>query len=99
MPPAVGKAEASADIETATHRIRRLITGQPSEIATGPPLLNACPKLVKHPARTEMIENEIAKLEKLLQPRLSSCLYPSSASRCSSVVRVSVPVVIGAPPG
>ena len=50
------------------------MTGQPIEIATGPPLLNACPKLVKQPASTEMIEKEIAKLEKLLQPRLSSCL-------------------------
>ena len=35
-----------------------------------------------------MIENEIAKLEKPLQPRFSSCLYPSSASRCSSLGRV-----------
>ena len=74
MPPAVGNAEASSDIETATHRMSRLITGQPIEMATGPPLLNAWPKLVKHPARTEMIENEMAKLEKPLHPRLSSCL-------------------------
>ena len=43
MPPAVGNAEASSDIENATHRISRLITGQPIEIATGPPLLNAWP--------------------------------------------------------
>ncbi len=54
--------------------------GQPHEIATGPPLFKPAPKLVKHPARIEMIENEIAKLEKPDQERLSSCLYPSLAS-------------------
>src|SRR5579862_4158092 len=32
-----------------------------------------------------MIVNEIAKLENELQPRRSSCLYPSSASACSSL--------------
>ena len=31
-------------------------------------------EVVKHPARTEMIVNEIAKFVKLLQPRASSCL-------------------------
>src|ERR1019366_1152137 len=41
-----------------------------------------------------MIENEIAKLEKLLQPRCSSCLYPSSASLCSSLVSVSAAFAI-----
>jgi hypothetical protein len=43
MPPAVGNAEASSDIEKATVRTSRLITGQPIEIAIGPPLLNATP--------------------------------------------------------
>ena len=43
MPPAVGIAEASSDIENATSRIKQLITGQPIEIATGPPLFHACP--------------------------------------------------------
>src|ERR1017187_10015192 len=89
MPPAVGIAEASSDIEKATVRISKLITGHPIEIATGPPLFQACPNVVKQPASTEMIEKEIAKLEKLLQPRCSSCLYPSSASRFSSAPRVS----------
>src|ERR1700677_857254 len=98
MPPEVGIAEASSDIENATHRIRQLITGQPIEIATGPPLLNACPKLVKQPARTEMIEKEIAKLENELQPRLSSCLYPSFARSSSSLDSVSAPVLIPGPP-
>src|ERR1035437_6010237 len=41
-----------------------------------------------------MIENEIAKLEKLLQPLCSSCLYPSSASLCSSLVSVSAAFAI-----
>ena len=31
-----------------------------------------------------MIENEMAKFEKPDQDRLSSCLYPSFASSCSS---------------
>ena len=48
--------------------------GQPHEIAMGPPLFHAWPNVVKQPARIEMIEKEIAKLEKLDQLRLSSCL-------------------------
>ena len=48
--------------------------GQPHEIATGPPLLNPWPKVVKQPARIEMIENEIAKFENPDHVRLSSCL-------------------------
>jgi len=51
-----------------------LMTGQPIEIAFGPPLFHAWPYVVKQPARIEMIENEIAKLENPLQPRFSSCL-------------------------
>ncbi len=74
MPPAVGIEEASSDIEKATKRIITLISGQAIEIAIGPPFFSACPYVVKHPARTEMIEKEIAKLEKPLHPRLSSCL-------------------------
>ena len=74
MPPAVGNAEASSDIEKATVRMNRQMIGQPIEIATGPPSLNACPYVVKQPASTEMIENEIAKLANELHPRLSSCL-------------------------
>ena len=38
--------------------------GQDHEIEIGPPLFEACPKVVKQPARIEMIENEIAKFEK-----------------------------------
>ena len=34
------------------------MSGQPIEIATGPPLFQAWPKVVKHPARIEMIEKE-----------------------------------------
>jgi hypothetical protein len=50
------------------------ISGQPIEIATGPPLFHACANVVKQPARIEMIENEIAKFENELQDLLSSCL-------------------------
>lgn len=54
--------------------MKREISGQPIEIATGPPLFQACANVVKQPARIEMIENEIAKLENELHVRLSSCL-------------------------
>ena len=43
MPPAVGIADASSAIENATSRMNTLMTGQPIEIATGPPLIHACP--------------------------------------------------------
>ena len=50
----------------ATVRMISAMIGQPDEIAIGPP---NCPRLpverVKHPASTEMIENEIAKFAKL----------------------------------
>ena len=50
------------------------MTGQPIEIAIGPPAFQAWPKVVNVPARTEMIVNEIAKLVNPLQARGSSCL-------------------------
>jgi hypothetical protein len=64
--------------------MKREMIGQPIEIAIGPPLFHAWAKVVKQPARIEMIENEIAKFEKPLHDLLSSCLYPSSAKRLSS---------------
>jgi hypothetical protein len=42
--------------------IKLAMIGQPTEIATGPPLFQACANVVKHPERIEMIEKEIAKL-------------------------------------
>ena len=48
--------------------------GQDHEIAIGPPLLKPAPKLVKQPARIEMIENEIAKFEKPDHERCRSWL-------------------------
>ena len=48
--------------------------GQPIEIAMGPPLFQACEKVVKQPLRIEITENEIAKLEKPDQDLFSSCL-------------------------
>jgi hypothetical protein len=48
--------------------------GQPQAMAAGPPPFHPLAKVVKQPARIEMIENEMAKLEKPDQVRLSSCL-------------------------
>ena len=42
-------------------RMNSEISGQPQEMATGPPLFHAWPNVVKHPARIEMIVNEMAK--------------------------------------
>ena len=55
-------------------RMKAEMIGQPQEMATGPPLFQAWPNVVKQPARIEMIENEMAKFEKPDQERLSSCL-------------------------
>src|SRR3954470_19620131 len=73
-PPAVGKAEVSSDMLTATAMMMSAMTGQPIEIAIGPPNCHAWPYSVKQPASTEMIENEIAKFANLDHPRSSSCL-------------------------
>lgn len=40
---------------------------------------------VRHPASTEMIENDTAKLLKLDSLRCNSCRYPSWRSRSSSL--------------
>ena len=55
-------------------RTKKQSTGQPIEIAIGPPFSQANANVVKQPARTEMIVNEIAKLVNALQVRESSCL-------------------------
>ena len=65
-------------------RMKTETIGHPHEIATGPPLLKPWPKVVKQPARMEMIEKEMAKLENPDQVRFSSCLYPSVARSASS---------------
>ena len=44
-------------------------SGQPQAMAAGPPPFQPWPKVVKHPARIEIIENEMAKLEKPDQVR------------------------------
>ena len=58
----------------ATVRMIRQMIGQPHEIAIGPPRFQACGYVVKQPARTEMIVNEIAKFGELAPTRVSSCL-------------------------
>src|SRR5947209_4844966 len=73
-PPAVGIAEVSSAIENATSSAPPHRIGHPIAIAGGPPAFHANEKFVKHPARTEMIVNEIAKFVKLLHARDSSCL-------------------------
>ena len=54
-------------------RMKIETSGQPQAIAAGPPLFQPRPNDVKQPARIEMIENEIAKLENPDQLRLNSC--------------------------
>src|SRR6476661_7491135 len=99
MPPAVGYADTSSDIEKATSRISPQMIGQPHEIAIGPPLFHAMKYVVKQPARTEMIVKEMAKFENELHARCRSCLYPSSASRAESAsVSTDLAVVLMQPP-
>ena len=43
MPPAVGYFDTSSDIDQAMIRIAMEMSGQPHEIATGPPLFHAWP--------------------------------------------------------
>src|SRR3954465_141182 len=83
MPPEVGYADTSSLIVKPMIRMKTPRIGHDHEIEIGPPLLNPAPKLVKQPARIEMIEKEIAKLENPDQERFRSWLYPSLA-RCFS---------------
>jgi hypothetical protein len=53
-------------------RMKAARMGQPHAMAAGPPLFQPRPNEVKQPARIEMIENEMAKLEKLDQDRCGS---------------------------
>src|SRR5262245_23846698 len=83
MPPDVGTADTSSIMVKPMSRMNALRIGHVDEIEIGPPLLKPAPKLVKQPARMEMIEKEIAKLENPDQERWRSWRYPSLA-RCSS---------------
>jgi hypothetical protein len=55
-------------------RMNALMIGQDHEIEIGPPLFQPAPKLVKQPARIEMMEKEMAKLENPDQLRCRSWL-------------------------
>jgi hypothetical protein len=55
-------------------KISEAMIGQPTEIATGPPLFQAWLNVVKHPDKIEMIENETAKFENPLHLRSNCCL-------------------------
>src|SRR3954453_20124520 len=83
MPPDVGYADTSSLLVKPMSRMKALRIGHAHETEVGPPLLKPAPKLVKQPARIEMMENEIAKLEKPDHERFRSCRYPSLA-RCFS---------------
>ena len=48
--------------------------GQPQAMAAGPPPFHPLENVVKHPARMEMMEKLMAKLEKPDHERFSSCL-------------------------
>ena len=74
MPPAVGIDETDLGHAQRDDQDEQETTGQPIDTMTGPPLFHAAKKLVKQPASTEMIENEIAKLVNPPQERSSSCL-------------------------
>ena len=66
-------------------------SGQPQAIAAGPPLFQPRPNEVKQPARIEMIENEMAKLEKP-GPGSLQLLHVAELGECrSSSVRCSWP--------
>ena len=56
------------------HSTSAASTGQPQAMAAGPPPFHPLEKVVKHPARMEMMEKLMAKLEKPDQERFSSCL-------------------------
>ena len=88
MPPEVGYADTSSDMHIPMIRMKTVRIGQPQAMAAGPPLFQPSAKLVKQPARMEMIENEIAKLENPDHERLRSWLYPSLA-RCFSSSLIS----------
>ena len=74
MPPDVGNADTSSDMHRPMIRMKPETMGQPQEIAAGPPLFQPTPKVVKQPARIEMMEKEMAKFENPDQLRFSSCL-------------------------
>src|SRR3954451_2411008 len=94
MPPEVGYAETSSDIVNPMIRMNTLMIGQDQEIEIGPPLFQPAPKLVKQPARIEMIENEMAKFENPDQLRERSWLYPISARRLASASRFGSSVTL-----
>ena len=61
-------------MQSPMHRTSGARIGQPQAMAAGPPPFQPAREVVKQPARIEMIENEMAKLENPDQERLSSCL-------------------------
>src|ERR1700759_5678996 len=86
MPPDVGYADTSSLMVKPMIRMKMPRIGHDHEIEIGPPLLKPAPKLVKQPARIEMMENEMAKFENPDHARSGSWRSPGLPS-CSSPSR------------
>src|SRR4051812_13454757 len=71
-PPAVGKAEATWPMVSATTSENRQQVGQPSPMLAPPTLHRPTWKDVTPPARMQMIDSDRAKLENAPSPRCSS---------------------------
>src|SRR5262249_44397923 len=77
-------ADASSPMLSATVSVKTATRGQPNAISAGPPIVSPCPYSVTAPVKIEIIENDMAKLEKPPIERNSSWAYPSAPSSCSS---------------
>ena len=89
-PPLVGIADTISAIPKATNIVKKHTTIHPMDITPGPPVDRPYSKSVVIPVTTLMIEKETPKLCSNDQLRLSSCSYPSCASRSSSPIRILV---------
>src|SRR5712691_8055553 len=72
-PPAVGYALAISAIDAATASVKRLTTGHPTELTTGPANFSPYPYSSTAPVRMEMMEKETAKFENPPISRKSCC--------------------------
>src|SRR4051794_11692829 len=88
-PPAVGKAEAICAMASPKVPDMNTPSGQPSPSAAPPAPEVACAKELTAPARMQMIEKEMAKLEKPVRRRDNSCAYPISCSTLRSSSRTA----------
>ena len=80
-------------------RMKSREIGQVHEMEIGPPLFQPAPKFVKQPARIEMIENEMAKLEKPDQLRMQLLLVAQLGKAAFVVVQLARITATCMPPG